>query len=146
MSTETASTHDAHAEHSHGGAALYARTLIALLFLTVVTIAASYVDFGSGNVVIALLIATMKATLVALFFMHLRYEKKVNAVIACAGFLFLGIFLTFCFIDVGARRDPNPLVPLPTSYAPPVGPGGPAAAAPAAAAPPAAAPAAAEKK
>jgi len=136
-----------HAEHSHGGAAVYVKTLLALLFLTVVTVGASYIDFGSGNVVIALFIASIKAILVAMFFMHLRYEKAVNGIIACAGFLFLGIFLMFCTIDLGDRHDPNALVPLPTSYAPPAAPGTPAAGAPATGAPaaPAAAPAA-EKK
>jgi len=112
------STHT-HSEHSHGGSGVYVKTLLALLFLTIVTVGASYVDFGSGNVVIALFIATIKATLVALFFMHLRYEKPVNAVVACAGFLFLGIFLMFCFIDVGARDDAKPMNALPVNYAPP---------------------------
>ena len=46
---------------------------------------------------IALFIATIKAILVALFFMHLLYDKPVNAIIAVAGFLFLGIFLMFTF-------------------------------------------------
>ena len=63
----------------------------------------------SGNVVIALFIATIKASLVALFFMHLRWDKPVNAVIALAGFLFLGIFLMFDFIDFGARDNLRPV-------------------------------------
>jgi cytochrome c oxidase subunit 4 len=103
------STHTHAEEHDHGGAGVYVKVLLALLFLTIVTVAASYVDFGSGNIVIALLIATIKATLVALFFMHLRYEKPVNAVIATAGFLFLGIFLMFCFIDFDSRQNLQPV-------------------------------------
>jgi cytochrome c oxidase subunit 4 len=94
--------------HEEGSSGVYVKTLIALLILTIITVGASYVDFGSGNIVIALFIATIKAMLVALFFMHLRYEKPVNGVIAAAGFLFLGIFLMFCFIDQDSRRDPNP--------------------------------------
>ena len=52
----------------------YLLTLIALLILTGVTVAASYVNFGSStvNVIVAMLIATFKASLVALVFMHLR--------------------------------------------------------------------------
>jgi cytochrome c oxidase subunit 4 len=50
----------------------------------------------------------MKAILVALFFMHLRWDKSVNAIIAVSGFLFLGIFLMFDLIDLGNRRDPSP--------------------------------------
>jgi cytochrome c oxidase subunit 4 len=104
MSTQTHSD-----KHEHGGPAVYTKTLLALLFLTIVTVGASYVDFGSGNVVIALFIATIKASLVALFFMHLRWDKPVNAVIALAGFLFLGIFLMFDFIDFGARDNLRPV-------------------------------------
>ena len=92
MSTHT----ETQGHHDHGDAAkLYLRTLLLLLVLTVITVGASYIDFGAGNIVIALFIASIKATLVALFFMHLRYDKPVNAVIASTGFLFLGIFLMF---------------------------------------------------
>jgi cytochrome c oxidase subunit 4 len=117
----------AHAKHHHGSAALYIRTLVALLILTALTVGASYIDFGAGNVVIALFIATIKATIVALFFMHLRWDKPVNAVIACAGFLFLGIFLMFDFIDFGSRDGLQPV-----NLAPVVATPAPAAAAPAA--------------
>ena len=96
----------AHAhEHDHGGTAVYAKTLIGLLILTAITVAAASFDFGQGNVVIALVIATIKASLVVLFFMHLRWDKPVNAIIAMAGFLFLGIFLMFCLIDFDARNN-----------------------------------------
>jgi cytochrome c oxidase subunit 4 len=104
MSTQTHSH-----KHEHGGAAIYTRTLAALLLLTVITVGASYIDFGSGNVVIALFIATIKASLVALFFMHLRWDKPVNALIAVAGFLFLGIFLMFDFIDFDSRNNLQPV-------------------------------------
>jgi cytochrome c oxidase subunit 4 len=87
----------------------YTLTLAVLLILTAITVGASYIQFGSLNVVIALTIATIKASLVALFFMHLRHDKPVNAVIACAGFLFLGIFLMFTFLDVDTR---DPLQPV----------------------------------
>lgn len=103
----SSSTEHAHAQH--GGPAVYTRNLIALLILTGLTIGAAFIDLGSGNVVVALAIASIKATLVALFFMHLRWEKPVNSIIAIAGFLFLGIFLMFDFLDVGTRIDPNPL-------------------------------------
>ncbi len=103
------STHS-HATDPKKEARTYILTLATLLFLTVVTVGASYIQFGSGsaNIVIALTIATIKATFVALFFMHLLHDKPVNAVIAVAGFLFLGIFLLFVMLDLGARRDANP--------------------------------------
>jgi len=127
MSTDThnpASAAAEHAGHTHagGGPALYTRTLIALVILTVITVSAAGIHFGSGtaNVVIALTIATIKATLVALFFMHLAHDKPVNAIIACGGFIFLGLFLLFTFLDVGSRvpllpqRMPEMAQPTPT--------------------------------
>ena len=104
MSAHTES-HTQHTEsHAHhGGPKIYTANLLALLFLTVLTIAAASFNFGSANVVIALAIASVKATLVALFFMHLIWDKPVNAIVAIAGFLFLGIFLMFDFIDVTSR-------------------------------------------
>jgi len=80
MATETLNTAAAHTHaattdhgHIHGGPKIYGAVLAALLFLTVLTVGASYIHFGSGmaNVIIALVIASLKASLVALFFMHL---------------------------------------------------------------------------
>jgi cytochrome c oxidase subunit 4 len=116
MSQDTAHTHDVHAEH--GGPKVYTRNLIALLILTVITVAAAGFDFGSANVVIALGIASLKASLVALFFMHLRWEKKINGIIAVAGFLFLGLFLLFSALDQRSRLDPQPANLPPAVVAP----------------------------
>jgi len=101
------SSHNASHSH-HGGPKLYTANLFALLFLTIITVAAASFNFGSANVVIALAIATVKATLVGLIFMHLLWDKPVNAIIAIAGFLFLGIFLMFDFLDVGTRDHLQP--------------------------------------
>ena len=130
------STHTEHAENPKTEALKYVATLFVLLILTGITVGASYINFGSGNVVIALAIATIKATIVGLIFMHLLHDKPVNAVIAIAGFIFLGIFLMFDFIDVDSRSNPQPI----NLHAPP------AAAAPAAGAPAAPAPAADQRK
>jgi cytochrome c oxidase subunit IV len=104
---------DSSAHHEHDlskDVGLYRRTLLTLLVLTAITVGAAGIQFGSGaaNIVIALTIATIKATLVALFFMHLAHDKPVNAIIASAGFIFLGIFLMFDFLDVGTRVNLQP--------------------------------------
>jgi cytochrome c oxidase subunit 4 len=140
------STHTEHAINPKVETAKYLITLIALLILTAITVGASYINFGSGNIVIALTIATVKAIIVALIFMHLLHDKPVNAVIAAAGFVFLGIFLMFDFLDVDSRTNPQPINfhPLPTATAPAAA--GAPAAAPGAAATPPAAPAASETK
>jgi cytochrome c oxidase subunit 4 len=118
----------------------YVLTLVALLILTGVTVGASYIDFGQGNIVIALAIATVKATLVALFFMHLAHDKPVNGLIAVAGFVFLGLFLLFDVLDTTTRRDPIPQNYQPMNLQAVPIPGAAPAAAPAAPAPAAGAP------
>ena len=134
------STHTEHAVNPKAEATKYIATLVVLLILTAITVGASYIDFGSGNIVIALTIATIKGSIVALIFMHLLHDKPVNAVIGVAGFVFLGIFLMFDFIDVDSRTNPQPI----NLHAPPPVTAPAAAGAPAAATP--ATPAAAEKK
>jgi cytochrome c oxidase subunit 4 len=122
-------THTEHALDPKAEAKTYTLTLALLLILTAITVGASYIQFGSLNVVIALGIATIKASLVALFFMHLRHDKPVNAVIACAGFLFLGLFLLFTFLDVDTRDPLQPVnlkAPAPATAAPAATPAAPA--------------------
>jgi cytochrome c oxidase subunit 4 len=99
-----------HTQNPKAEAAVYLKTLIALLILTAMTVGASYIHFGSGaaNVVVALTIATIKATLVALFFMHLLHDKPVNGLIAAAGFIFLGLFLMFTLLDFDTRDNMLP--------------------------------------
>jgi cytochrome c oxidase subunit IV len=136
------SAHTEHATDYNKEALTYKVVLGILLFLTAVTVGASYINFGSpsANVVIALTIATIKASVVSLFFMHLIHDKPVNGIIAMAGFLFLAIFLGFVFMDVNARQDPQPRV----IHAPAAAPAAGTAAAPDAA--PAATPAPAADK
>jgi cytochrome c oxidase subunit IV len=105
--TESHTQHPESHDH-HGGPKIYTANLFALLFLTVITVAAASFNFGSANVVIALAIATVKAILVGLIFMHLLWDKPVDAIIIIAGFLFLGIFLMFDFLDVTTRDHLQP--------------------------------------
>jgi len=133
------STHTEHVENPRAEALKYIATLVTLLILTAITVGASYINFGSGNVVIALTIATIKGIIVALIFMHLLHDKPVNAVIAVAGFIFLGIFLLFDFLDVDSRTNPQPInLHAPPAATAPAAPGAPAAGATPAAAIPAA--------
>jgi len=93
-------------EHVHSSSPrIYVVILGALLVLTCVTVGAAYVNFGSSsiNLIIAVLIATVKATLVALFFMHLRHDPPINAIIFVSSLIFLGLFLLFPLIDIGSR-------------------------------------------
>jgi cytochrome c oxidase subunit 4 len=99
------------AAHSYAQAKkTYAAVLAALLVLTVITVVVAGIHFGSPsvNVIVALTIATAKASLVALFFMHLLYDSRVNAIIFLTGAIMLAIFLIFILLDVEARDTVRP--------------------------------------
>src|SRR5437763_16341309 len=67
----------------------------ALLFFTGLTVALSYVDFGTrkANIAVAMLVATFKAGLVAAIFMHLAAEKRlIYRILIFTGFFVLGLF------------------------------------------------------
>ena len=76
-----------------------------LLFLTFVTVMASQFDFGNGNLLIAMIIAASKATLVALYFMHLKYDKPIFAIVFVGALIFLAIFVIFTMLDTLHRDD-----------------------------------------
>jgi cytochrome c oxidase subunit 4 len=76
--------------HTIVGPRVYVAILFALLLGTALTVWASFVDLGVWNPVIALAIATTKALLVVLFFMHVKYSTKLTKLSIVAGiFLFL---------------------------------------------------------
>jgi cytochrome c oxidase subunit 4 len=78
----------------------------ALVVLTVITVTAATprFDFGSWNVWIALFIATIKAGLVALYFMHLRYDNPFYGLIFVTALLFLAVFLGIVLLDVSGYQ------------------------------------------
>lgn len=75
-----------------------------LLVLTALTYAATWVDLGGGNLWLALGIATVKASLVALWFMHLRYDRPFLGVVFLAALLFVLLFAGIALIDTQAYR------------------------------------------
>ncbi len=77
---------------------------IGLLVLTAITVKAALINLGPWNPVVALLIATIKATLVVLFFMHVKgASEKLTAVVVVAGFFFLAILLSLSMADYLTR-------------------------------------------
>ncbi len=84
---------------------IYFRVFIALIILTGVTIGVSFIDLGGFNMVTALIIAGAKASLVAMFFMHLLYDRKMNLAIFLTAILFLVIFIVFTMFDTMNRDD-----------------------------------------
>ncbi len=110
MSTHHTDSHHDTGHHLHGGPKVYGVVLAALLTLTIITVVASKIDFGSAsaNVIIALIIATIKATIVALWFMHLKYDKPVNGMIFASTLFFLALFFAYPYIDTNSRTDVKP--------------------------------------
>jgi len=96
----------AHDDHNHGFSHVMSPVILlgvfaALIVLTVVTV------FLAGNpiippgfdIIIALTIASLKASLVVLFFMHLVHDKGLNAIMFIFSFVFVALFLVFTISD-----------------------------------------------
>jgi cytochrome c oxidase subunit 4 len=94
-----------HAEsyHSEEGhivpVSTFFKVLVALLILTVITVAAAQVDLGKWNIVGALVIASFKASLVILIFMHGKYENKMLWTYILLPFILLAIMIGGVFTD-----------------------------------------------
>jgi len=109
----TAAAPQAHASDRHIPLSWLLGVWALLLILTALTVAASRVDLGGLNVWIALGIATLKAVLVLLIFMHMLYERPINFIVLCAALLFVFLFISLVLLDTHAY---NPeLIP---DYAP----------------------------
>ncbi|HEX3034052.1 MAG TPA: cytochrome C oxidase subunit IV family protein [Thermodesulfobacteriota bacterium] len=96
-----------HDEH-HVGYKTYIIIFIALIILTAITVYVSYFNFGVFNIVIALVIASLKASLVALWFMHLKFEDKVTWVFVLFPLALLALMIGLVAADVFYRGSPVP--------------------------------------
>ena len=125
-------------EHEHiVSPVIYIVVLIALMVLLALTLVAAFVDLdrimGGAhhqgtvyyNMGVAILIAIFKATLIIMFFMHVKYNPKVTWAFALAGFVWLGILITLSMSDYMTRNYPpgapksNPMTPSPDILRPP---------------------------
>lgn len=95
---------------------LLTAVLGALLILTLATVGATYFDLGPANLWIALAIAALKASLVALYFMHLRWSRPFNGVLFLVALVFIMLFAGIALVDTVAYHPA--LIP---GYAPGVG-------------------------
>jgi len=139
MAHDTAAHHDAHDGHHHDDGAVHAHVssarfyvgiFLGLIALTLLTVGVSYVHLGPANLAVAVVIASIKATLVVMFFMHLKYDSKFNAVIFISGLLFIGVFFAYTLNDTDHRGQvddeqgtqvlPSTGAAAPGGYTPPV--------------------------
>ncbi|MEO7734456.1 MAG: cytochrome C oxidase subunit IV family protein [Kofleriaceae bacterium] len=126
---DTADHHDHHDHHDdHHGISHVASLKVllgtggTLLMLTLVTVGATKVDFGANiNLAIAMAIAVLKATLVILFFMHLKYDRLFHTVIFIGAILAASLFVGFTLMDSNQYQQTNIWNP----DAPPAAPFGP---------------------
>ena len=82
---------------------IYLLIFFALMLGTALTVAAAFVDMGFMNTPVALIIALIKATLVIMFFMHVKYSPKLVGLFAVAGFFWLSIMLALTMQDYYTR-------------------------------------------
>jgi cytochrome c oxidase subunit IV len=75
----------------------------ALMVCTVLTVIAAFINLGNLNFPVALTIAVFKATLVVLFFMHVKYGSRLTKLIVGVAFFFLGIMLSLTLSDYLSR-------------------------------------------
>lgn len=82
---------------------VYFAVFAALLVLTATTTAVSFLDLGPWNTVVALAIAFLKATLVVLFFMHVKYSPRLTQIVIAGGLFWLAILLALTLSDFLSR-------------------------------------------
>jgi cytochrome c oxidase subunit 4 len=121
---------DGHAHHDFAHPVpvrLLLAVFVSLVSLTILTVVVNEFDLGALDVWVALVIATIKGSLVCLFFMHMFWEKGFNVVVFFSSLLFVTLFIGLTLMDTTAYRDqqdkfpinrrPAPTVPLPSSPA-----------------------------
>lgn len=77
----------------------------ALVILTVLTVYQSTFELGNWELGLSLFIATIKGSLVILFFMHMLHDKPLNVIVFMSSFVFVALFLGFTLMDASAYRD-----------------------------------------
>ena len=81
----------------------YLAIFTALVVLTVITVRVAFIDLGVMNTVVMLGVAVTKATLVVLYFMHVRYSSRLIWVVVSAGLVWLIILLSLTMSDYLTR-------------------------------------------
>ena len=87
-------------QHQPTGYGVYFLTWFTLVLLTSITTTAAGMDFGSFSVFVALVIASVKATIVLYLFMHLKQESKIFHIIVFVVLVTLVIFIGLTFTDI----------------------------------------------
>lgn len=84
---------------------LLLKVFIALVGLTVLTVITGQMELFGMDLAIAMVIATVKASLVCLIFMHLKWDKPFHGMIFLFSVMIVGLFLAFLTLDTGQYQD-----------------------------------------
>jgi cytochrome c oxidase subunit IV len=85
----------------------YVKVLVALFVLTGLTYAVSFADLGAASLPVAMVVALGKATLVCMFFMHLKYDDRYHVFVFLSTLIFVAIFFTITIFDMASRDRLN---------------------------------------
>ena len=103
-------SHDPRDTHSESHVHVVSVKLLTIIFiilmvLTAITYAVTAVDLGyQGNLIVAVAIAVIKAFLVCLYFMHLRWDNPFNTICLLTAILFVGLFIVVASLDTGQYK------------------------------------------
>jgi cytochrome c oxidase subunit IV len=116
MASDHAHAH-AHTSHATGHVSpvsLYITIFLALMVLTAGTVGAAFINLGSFNFPVAMVIAVFKASLVVWFFMHVKYQSHLTKLTVATGLFFLAVLLGMMLIDYTSKSLIPALVQPPT--------------------------------
>ena len=108
---QEAAGHDEHGAddgnvHAHvASVKFYVGILAILVAFTLLTVAVASIHLGPLNLAVAIAIASAKATLVVMFFMHLKYDNRFNATIVICSLMFIGVFFAYTMNDTDTRAE-----------------------------------------
>ena len=91
---------------------VYITIFLSLMVLTAATVGAAFINLGSFNAPVALAIAVLKATLVILYFMHVKYSSRLTKLVVATGLFFLVILLSETMMDYVSRG----FLPMPQGW------------------------------
>lgn len=109
--SEHAVADQSHAEGEHHGFShpmpiwQLLAVFFALIILTIATVYQATLDLGNLELALSLFIATIKASLVILFFMHMIHDKPLNAIFFLSSFIFVALFIGFTLMDAHGYQD-----------------------------------------
>ena len=117
MAEATNTAHSKDKPHDHGTKRYFIVWAI-LIACTILTVKTGYMDLGSYNLPLALCIATLKATLVVLFFMHMTEAAGTNRIVFVTSFVFMLVMIFGVFGDLWTRSEMSLPYHTPTTEGP----------------------------